>query len=261
MRSDRVDLDPPVAVVKTRSQPGERVVKGDISLNTRTVGVVPQVDDDLSGVEWWRAEIDGLPVADSRETDVGLLEGPWSDGVHQVDVSAEDRAGNRSAVASARFVVDAQPPEMILQFVTPEVLFGGSGTATERSRPSALDFEWFDLTGGSELGITSVFFDRPGRARKRQTRERGSESAALSFKSSWSELVLVVRGEWPFSPQLEAEANGRRLMWLAAVDDRSGVASLELRTSVEPGGSPVVEIIATDLVGNVSPPLILEMNP
>jgi hypothetical protein len=260
VRSDRVDLEPPGASAKTIAGPGERVVKGDLSLNAPTVKVEPQIDDDLSGVEWWRAEIDGRTVVDSRQVDVAMLEGPWSDGSHQVDVTAEDRAGNSSTVAASRFIVDGQPPKLILQFVTPEVVVSRLRAGKRVSRLSERDFDWFDLTEDSQLGITSVFFDEPREDRRRRARDPQSEDDALAYKSSWPELVLFVRGDWPFGAALGAEATGRRLLWLAAVDDGAGVESLELRmsTTTSPtGGAPAIEIVATDLVGNVSPPLTL----
>ncbi|MDH3255094.1 MAG: hypothetical protein OEM62_08895 [Acidobacteriota bacterium] len=259
VRSERIDRDPPVATIKTTFRPGERVAKGNVALNAPTVRIVPRVDDAVSGVDWWRADIDGRTIADSRDAEISVLEGPWPDGTHRVDIAAEDRAGNSSTVASGQFVVDAQAPRIVLQFVEPEIVVDKRGAA---SRLSARDFQWFKLTEDSELGITSVFFDRPGEPHARRRREPAAAQTPLAYTSAWPELLLFVRGEWPFGASLEADASGRRLLWLAATDDGSGAASLQLRirTPTAPSGAAqVLEVIATDMVGNASQPLTLEL--
>jgi hypothetical protein len=265
VHSEQADHTPPTAEIETSAGPGASVVKEGRSLTAPAAKIVPRIADDLSGVEWWRADIDGQPAVDSREGDVTAFEGPRSNGPYQVNITAKDRAGNVSTVASARFVVDARPPRLLLQPVTTETLLGGRVQRSDRSRLSTLDFEWFALSDSSELGIASVFFDRPGRVDKRGRDERRGSREPLAYRSSWPELVLFVRGEWPFSAPLEElEGEELRLLWLAATDDDSGVSSVELRTVTNDspsGETTVIEILATDLVGNVSPPLTLELTP
>lgn len=99
-----IDSTPPVVEIRPACQPSPH--------NTATVVVAPdcriavEVRDGDSGVAEWTPAIDGEGAT------VEGLTGPWTAGLHAIEVTALDAVGNRARVGPFAFVADAAGPEI-----------------------------------------------------------------------------------------------------------------------------------------------------
>lgn len=227
------DTVPPIATL--------RFVGPQVGVDNRLVvgpGIALEVTvaDAATGPEEW------TPVIDGEETTLEAWRGPWRSGAHTASVIAFDGAGNRAQLDPVPFTYDPDPP----------VLIWGVEDGPELGRRSG-DPE-------AELSATDA------QAGPGNRREGGKWSRLVWTSSSKRWLPMEtrawrIRSDKPYiviraqkkPVELETIAQtitAERGLWIHAVDDGCGVASMSFQVTSEPRQPPVLVVEAVDALGN-----------
>jgi hypothetical protein len=215
--STQTDDQPPAGTLELT---GPQVRIGDTLFAGPGARIEVAASDAENGLAGW------VPVVNGREGNGQDAAGPWKAGVYSVGALAADLCGNRGPVAPIVFTVDATPPALTWE-VVPYDGFSGRGVRQRgkaRSAPVTWSggVQWLALPAGDEVLINS---DGP---------QAFFHAAGAHFAADGREVTL---------------GDGQMLR-IRAADDESRVDHLRFRLRPAENGRSVLEIEASDLVGN-----------
>jgi hypothetical protein len=204
----------------------------------------------------------------AEDAGCGLLEAspaidgsPETPGEHRVGGYALDRCGNRFEAPPLTLIVDAEAPTVRTAIVERAVFEqDGEPKATRRSSrragaPAGTGLYW------SSDGRRWLPLWRPKASGRPDTPAKGEEKDGDEIVSGKPRLFLEARGvKLSIDGQTVAPGDGQ-LLTVTAEDAGAGVERLRFHTATSgPGGAPVLELEAVDLVGNsrqIAWPLVL----
>jgi hypothetical protein len=234
--SDRLDHEGPAAKLALS---GRQIDVAGRLFTAAGVGLDIKAEDGGCGLLRAAPALDGHPAA----------AGSLPPGEHRAGGYALDRCGNRFEMPPLAFTVDAEPPAVRSAVVLRSIFErDGEPKATRRSGRRARGPDktglWWSSDGRRWLPLW-----RPGQA--------GGDEIA----SDRPRLFLTARGvKLSIGGQTVAPGE-QHLLAVSAEDAGAGVERLRFRTTDSgPGGAPVLEIEAVDLVGNstkIAWPLVL----
>lgn len=176
----------------------------------------------------------------------------WTPGEHTVAAVALDGCGNRGALAPVTFVVDAVAPvirwevgdqEDLEDRLAPDSEKARRRLVNRRSGGKASRASWPSLAGVWQIPVPWV---------KDQDLSRVA-SFPVEIVSDHPQAFFSATKTGVTVDNKEESLGSHRFLWVAADDaDGAGVDRLNFRTRVEGGDRVILEIEATDLVGNVS---------
>lgn len=198
------------------------------------------------------AEGSHVPVLDGSEVTVAQLAGPWQPGRHAVSLQAvPPPAEGTPAQAPLQFVYDPGPPKIQWEVGNTSLLdVYGLDQDVDRERPPRHTVPERDRR-------IKVLWSPDGR-RWLPLLPRNAKSDASGALADWvtaadkPQVFLWALGSRVFDHGAPVSPRKMELVRVWAGDELSAVRDLRMRVLPSPSGGHLLEMVATDLVGNLT---------
>jgi hypothetical protein len=205
------------------------------------------------GARFELAAADGshVPVLDGAQVTVAQLAGPWQPGRHAVSLQAVPPPPDAVAQAPLQFVYDPGPPKIHWEVGTTALLDSyGLDQDVDREHPPRHTVPVPDRR-------IKVLWSPDGR-RWLPLLPRDAEADPSGALADWltaadkPQVFLWALGGQVFDHGAPVAPKKMELVRVWAGDELSAVRDLRLRVLPSPSGGHLLEMVATDLVGNLS---------
>lgn len=235
-----IDSQPPTVALKPQ---GKSVTRDGVLHVGADAGLELAIEDSASGVARKKVLLDGESVP-PEILSKGLLSGPWDPGSHELTFDVEDGAGNPSAVKTATFVYDPDPPTVSWEPVAAG--WRGDRGMTLKAWPS----------GGSPQGASSS---------RKAKRSRKATASPLQWSGAgwgWQNLdrtwqvdgeieTLLLRATVPLTLQGPGVRLAPGEVLRLRFEDATGVGGLRFGAIPGGGDGPALLLEVRDVLDNV----------
>ena len=250
---------PPAEVPQTSTSPARALAAALLAEPPLLQAVGPQAGfGDLlvlgTGARFELAAAEGshVPVIDGAPVTVAQLAGPWQPGRHAVSLQAVPPPAEGAAVqAPLQFVYDPAPPKIQWEVGTTALLdLYGLDQDVDRERPPRHTVPERDRR-------VKILWSPDGR-RWLPLLPRDAKADAHGALADWvtaadkPQVFLWALGRRVFDHGVPVSPRKLELVRVWAGDELSAVRDLRLRVFPAPTGGYRLEMVATDLVGNLS---------